>query len=66
VLVFEFSQLGLGVTTVNVNNKNARERTGGNRDVEVRVTTPPLLDRVGVNGCALETVGCRTGNSFSR
>jgi hypothetical protein len=59
VLALEFLQLGFGVGAINVYHEDARDRAGGNRNIEVGVATPPLLDRAGVNGGALEAIGCR-------
>ena len=55
---FEPAQLDFGVKAVNVDHEDVRYRSGSNGNIVLRILSPPMADRAGVDGRVLEPVDC--------
>jgi hypothetical protein len=60
---FELAECGLCLAAVDVQDKDTTRHAGGDRNVEVRISTPPALDHLRVDRSVEDTAA--SGRSFS-
>src|SRR6516225_3388825 len=56
MLRLELAQLDLGLDAIKIDDKDAGDGAGGDRDVVIWVLVPPVLDLDRISGCILQPV----------